>query len=283
MLTRAIATLGYRARQAAECDGALACCEEEIPDIVLTDIRMPGPNGLTLTHRIRQRWPECPVVVMTGHSDEELAIAALKSGASDYLKKPIALGDLKSALDGVAQVLDGERKESLRWLPVERMEYCLTVENTLDQVLPLTAYLARDAAPLLVSLDRFHLRIALQEIVANAIEHGNLEISTEEKAAALAGGDYEKVVEARCRDVRYRDRRVKVSVTYDRAGCTVRYRIADEGRGFDWRRELACAGGARAQPAGQGRGIQLARALVPDLAYNDKGNEVLLTLPVTFN
>jgi len=283
MLDRAITKLGYRARQAAECGAALAGCEEELPDIVLTDIRLPGIDGLTLTQRIRQRWPECPVVVMTGHSDEDSAIAALKSGASDYLKKPIDLGDLKTALEGVVQVLDGRREESLRWLPVERMEYCLTVENVLDQVLPLTAYLARDAAPLLISLDRFHLRIALQEMVTNAIEHGNLEITSAEKAEALLRGDYENVVAARCRDVMYRDRRVTVSVTYDRAGLSVRYRVADEGQGFDWRRELGRAGIARSQMAGQGRGIQLAQALVADLAYNDKGNEVILTLPVTLN
>jgi CheY-like chemotaxis protein len=282
MLVRALERLGYGTQQAPEGEAALALCEQQMPDIVLTDIRLPGTDGLTLTQRIRQRWPECPVVVMTGHSDEDSAIAALKSGACDYLKKPIDLTDLKTALDGVAQVLCGQREEFLHVLPIERLEFCVAVNNVPDRVLPLTTYLVRDASPLLTGVVRFHLRIALQELVTNAIEHGNLGISSQEKADALNRGDYDKVVQTRCQDAPYRDRRVMITVTYDRAGESVQYRIADQGQGFDWRHELRRARGIRLQ-GGSGRGIQLAKALVADLTYNDTGNEVILTLPVTLN
>ena len=169
VLTKMVEGLGYHVHEAAESNGATALCEREVPDIVLTDIRLPGTNGLTLTQRIRQRWPECPVIVMTGHSDEDSAIGALKSGASDYLKKPIQLPELKMALGGVAQILLGRRGESLQALPIERMEFCVIVQYALDGVLPLTAFLARDASPLVQGPACFHLRIALQELVTNAI------------------------------------------------------------------------------------------------------------------
>lgn len=279
ILARAVEGMGYRVRQAAESERATEVCEQEMPDIVLTDIRLPGTNGLTLTQRIRQRWPECPVIVMTGHSDEDSAIAALKSGACDYLKKPIHLTDLKAALDGVAHILGGQRGESLHALPIERMEFCLTVNNALDRVLPLTGYLARDASPLVQGLACFHLRIALQELVTNAIEHGNLAISSQEKADALIRGNYEKLVEARSHDARFRDRRVAITVTYDREAGMIRYRIADQGQGFDWQREL-CRTVVGPETTGIGRGIHLAKALVADLAYNTMGSEVTLTLPI---
>ena len=282
MLVRALEWLGYGTLHAPEVETALAQCEQQIPDIVLTDIRLPGRDGLALTQQIRQRWPECPVVVMTGHSDEGSAIAALKAGACDYLKKPIDLSDLKAALAGVAQVLRDQRGEVLHALPVERSELRVVVDNVPDRILPLTTYLVRDASPLLSGVVRFHLRIALQELVTNAIEHGNLGISALEKSEALGSGNYDRLIHARCEDEPYRDRRVTVTVTYDRAGGSIRYCIADQGQGFDWRRELRLGGVVSAQ-GGSRRGIQLAKALMANLTYNDKGNEVTFFLPVTFN
>lgn len=282
MLIRALEWMGYGALEAPEGETALAQCERQMPDIVLTDIRLPGRDGLALTQHIRQRWPECPVVVMTGHSDEGSAIAALKAGACEYLKKPIDLNDLKSALTGVAQVLSGQRGEVLHALPVERSSLRVVVDNAPDRVLPLTAYLVRDASPLLSGVVRFHLRIVLQELVTNAIEHGNLGISALEKSEALACGNYDRLIHARCENEIYRDRRVTVTVTYDRTGGSIRYCVADQGPGFDWQRELRLGGG-RVSEGGSRRGIQLAKALLANLAYNDKGNEVSFSLPVTFN
>ena len=252
-----------------------------MPEVVLTDILMPGTDGLTLTQRIRDRWPVCPVIVMTGHSDEASAIAALKAGACDYLKKPINLDDLKAALEGVAQVLDAQRAESLSALSVERMEFEVSLGNALERLGPLTSLLLRDVAPLMTGPTRFHLRIALQELLANAIEHGNLAISADEKMDALARGDYERLVEARRRDSRFEARRVSVRVTYDRGEGHVQYRITDQGAGFNWRTVVARAETLGSRLEGAGRGIFLVRTLVPVLTFNDKGNEVVMTFPLS--
>jgi CheY-like chemotaxis protein len=235
LVARAIASFGHQGQEAGGGDEALSLCERALPDVVLTDILMPGTDGLTLTQRIRERWPACPVVVMTGRSDEASAIAALKAGACDYLKKPINPEALRAALEGVAQVLDAQRAQSLGGLPVERLDFQIVLGNTLDRLVPLTSLLLRDVAPLLAGPARFHLRIALQELLVNAIEHGNLEISADDKMDALARGDYDRLVEARRQDARFQDRCVAVGIVYDRAKGSVRFRITDEGAGFDWR------------------------------------------------
>ena len=280
-LARTITTMGYQGQQAAGGDEALSLCEQAMPEVVLTDILMPGTDGLTLTQRIRERWPACPVLVMTGHSDEASAIAALKAGACDYLKKPINLDHLRAALEGVAQVLDAQRAESLNALSVERMEFQVSLGNFLERLGPLTSLLLRDVASLVTGPTRFHLRIALQELLANAIEHGNLAISADDKMDALARGDYDRLVEARRRDAQFAARRVSVRVTYDRAQGYVRYRIIDQGAGFNWRTILAREEALQRQPGGSGRGIFLVRTLVPALTFNDKGNEVEMTLPLS--
>ena len=58
------------------------------PDVLVTDIRMPGKSGLDLLDEIRTRRPKLPVIVMTAHSDLDSAVAAYQGGAFEYLPKP---------------------------------------------------------------------------------------------------------------------------------------------------------------------------------------------------
>lgn len=65
----------------------------EIPDVVVTDVRMPGMTGLELMERVHSDHPELPVIVITAHSDLDSAVAAYKSGAFEYLPKPFDIDD----------------------------------------------------------------------------------------------------------------------------------------------------------------------------------------------
>jgi two-component system nitrogen regulation response regulator GlnG len=70
---------------AAELFDALS---EDAPDVLVTDIRMPGVNGLELMERVRHDRPQLPVIIMTAHSDLDAAVASYKGGAFEYLPKP---------------------------------------------------------------------------------------------------------------------------------------------------------------------------------------------------
>jgi len=73
------------------CDGneALAKMRRKPSDIVLLDLRMPGPDGLTVLKTIKDRWPESEVVVITGYAALDTAKASVALGAFDYLAKPV--------------------------------------------------------------------------------------------------------------------------------------------------------------------------------------------------
>src|SRR5690606_620339 len=58
------------------------------PHVLVTDIRMPGPDGLALLARLKSDWPDLPVIVITAHSDLDSAVAAYQGGAFEYLPKP---------------------------------------------------------------------------------------------------------------------------------------------------------------------------------------------------
>ncbi len=68
---------------------ALQAMRAEPYDIVLLDLRMPGMDGMTLLRQIRQDWPECEVIVITGYPSLETAKEAIRLGAHDYLSKPL--------------------------------------------------------------------------------------------------------------------------------------------------------------------------------------------------
>ncbi|MES2884612.1 MAG: nitrogen regulation protein NR(I) [Pseudomonadota bacterium] len=69
----------------------LDALSDEQPDVLISDIRMPGIDGLALLERLRVKWPELPVIIMTAHSDLDAAVASYKGGAFEYLPKPFDL------------------------------------------------------------------------------------------------------------------------------------------------------------------------------------------------
>lgn len=72
---------------------------ETDPDVVVTDIRMPGKDGMALLADITQTEPDLPVVLMTGHGDVALAVSAMRQGAEDFIEKPYDADHLVSVLD----------------------------------------------------------------------------------------------------------------------------------------------------------------------------------------
>ncbi|HET6277912.1 MAG TPA: sigma-54 dependent transcriptional regulator [Candidatus Polarisedimenticolia bacterium] len=90
---------GYQTYLAADGKEALRLVAQEAPDILLTDLRMPGMDGQEVLSRIRQGYPEVAVVVMTAHGTIRSAVRALREGAEDYLTKPIDVEELEHLLE----------------------------------------------------------------------------------------------------------------------------------------------------------------------------------------
>src|SRR5215213_301859 len=88
VLERALRQGGMSPTAFDQADTALAALRRDRPDVLITDIRMPGRSGLELLTQIRASQPELPVIVMTAHSDLDSAVAAYQGGAFEYLPKP---------------------------------------------------------------------------------------------------------------------------------------------------------------------------------------------------
>jgi two-component system response regulator NreC len=84
--------------EALDGDEALALTEALQPDVVLMDIAMPGMDGLEATRRIKTRWPQVEVLVLTMHRSDEYFFEMLRAGASGYVLKSAEIGELVNAV-----------------------------------------------------------------------------------------------------------------------------------------------------------------------------------------
>ena len=107
-LVRYLEQHGYAAKSAGSAREALALLDSFRPDCALLDYNLPGMNGLQLMAALREREPDLPVLILTGHGNVQLAVEAMKAGAQNYLSKPVALDEVRLA---IAEVFKRGRTE----------------------------------------------------------------------------------------------------------------------------------------------------------------------------
>jgi two-component system, response regulator YesN len=87
---------------------------ELFPDIIISDIKMPGMNGLELAEKIRQYFPLTKLILLTGYSDFSYAQAAIKHGVVDYVVKASAIENISSAVEKAKKIIDVEKNTKLQ-------------------------------------------------------------------------------------------------------------------------------------------------------------------------
>jgi two-component system response regulator FixJ len=113
---------GFQTRAYESAADLLARVSELEPGCVLTDVRMPGMNGLELAAKLRELGVADPVIVLTGHADVPLAVEAMKGGVADFLEKPVRdevlIASIRSVLASVAGAAErqAERAELIERL-----------------------------------------------------------------------------------------------------------------------------------------------------------------------
>lgn len=93
ILEKALSAESIATRSFADSEKVLSALKNEKPEAIITDIRMPGGNGLVLLSSIQTQWPDIPVIVMTAHSDLESAVSSYQGGAFEYLPKPFDIDE----------------------------------------------------------------------------------------------------------------------------------------------------------------------------------------------
>ncbi|MCS6970698.1 MAG: sigma-54 dependent transcriptional regulator [Planctomycetota bacterium] len=98
LLAEMLPRFGITVRTAKDGVQALKALEAEPADLLITDVRMPGMGGLKLLAKVREKWPDLPVVMMTAYASVESAVESMRQGAYDYLMKPFGVEQVEALL-----------------------------------------------------------------------------------------------------------------------------------------------------------------------------------------
>ena len=245
---------------------ALEKIEVQCPHVVVTDLQMPHLDGLGLVSAISERFPVLPVVLITSHGSEQIALQALKAGAAYFSPKRALSRDLVPALHkvlGVSESLSNSPKASI---DVNCMDVTFELDNDDALIGRLVEHLQVNL-PDWTETNQFQIAMALHEALVNAMHHGNLEVGSDLKDAD--DGAYERLVSQRRMTLPFSQRRVQIQARY--SNDEIEFSIADQGPGF----KRCCV----ADPTCvenlerlSGRGLLLIRSFMDEVRHNDLGN-----------
>jgi CheY-like chemotaxis protein/anti-sigma regulatory factor (Ser/Thr protein kinase) len=265
---------GFTVQLASQGREALAVLRQGLPDVVLTDLDMPEMNGLQLVEAVRRDYPAVPVILMTALGSEEIAVEALQKGAASYVPKRNLAQDIVETLDRVISVAQAGRNQQRVWEGLTQSDLHFVLDNDPSLAPPLIGFLEEHAARLL-ACDRnelMRLGVALHEALLNAIQHGNLELSSDLRQE----GDekaFRDLAGVRRQQSPYRDRRVRVHAQTSKSEAL--YIIEDEGPGFNVASLPDPSDPANVGRIG-GRGLTLIRTFMDEVRHNEQGNRITL-------
>jgi CheY-like chemotaxis protein/anti-sigma regulatory factor (Ser/Thr protein kinase) len=247
----------WEADSASNGDDALARLESCSYDVLLTDILMPGMDGLALLGQLRNRHPHVPVVMMTVKNTPDHVLGSLRRDAAAYISKPFTRDTLLTTLQNAlsASVTDDDIKilsDKPHWISLQIRCRIATADRLTQFVRELPSDLDAD--------QREQIASAFRELLMNAVEHGG-----------------------------HLDPEKTVDLSYIRTARTIVYYIRDPGEGFsmdtlshaavantdeepfrhvELRRQMGLRPG--------GFGLLMTKSFADELIYSAKGNEVIL-------
>jgi CheY-like chemotaxis protein/anti-sigma regulatory factor (Ser/Thr protein kinase) len=271
MIARLLEGEGFRVLEAGDGGEAVALFEAHSPLAVISDVMMPGMDGLELLRRVKRIDRNAAVILMTGLGTSEVLLAALRGGATNFFKKPFNVHDLVQEVRSVAEFRREAARAALYTPYLEEETKRFRIPSGTQRYFPVINQVALQL-PLLLPVDEaLTVKVGIEEMIQNAIEHGNLGIGCDEKAAALRDGTWADLVAERLR-AGGASRVVTVESHLSRERFVVT--VTDEGEGFDWRSLPGLD--AQSLLTFSGRGIFLTRIYFDEVRYNDRGNEVTL-------
>jgi len=148
VIEKALSREGIAFNSFSSAQEALDALSGGAPEVLVSDIRMPGLSGLELLQAVKQRHPAVPVIVMTAYSDLDSAVAAFQGGAYEYLPKPF---DVDQAVELIRRALDESRRESEAIEPMGEAPEILGHAPAMQDVFRAIGRLSQSSATVLIT------------------------------------------------------------------------------------------------------------------------------------
>ena len=148
VIEKALSREGIAFNSFSSAQDALDALSGDSPEVLVSDIRMPGLSGLELLNAVKQRHPAVPVIVMTAYSDLDSAVAAFQGGAYEYLPKPF---DVDQAVELIRRALDESRRETQAAETVLEPKEILGQAPAMQEVFRAIGRLSQSSATVLIT------------------------------------------------------------------------------------------------------------------------------------
>ncbi len=279
LLIKYVPQNNYQIDLAFSAEDALEKYRNNKYDIVFTDLQMPQKNGFELIKDIKVINPAAFVVVITGYGSEDIAVESLKQGAISYLKKPVRIEDLKECISRIENL----NKLSQKSILSSSRNYDQYIDRSIiNYKLPniiyyeLTDFINSVLFPYEAILSNIvNIKMGLFEILVNAIEHGNLGITSEQKEYLLSSSKWEDEFRILIQSPLARQTFITVEITLEKNQLSIT--VEDQGNGFDVSRVSEKLENAQPSTSLSGRGIIMTKYYFDRVVYNNKGNSVTIT------
>ena len=263
---------GHETRTAENGRQGFKLYHEFKPDMVISDIQMPEISGLELLKAIRRTQSETIMILMTAYGSEEYAMQALRLGADNYLKKPVRHADLLPLLRKYDTLVKNRTIRRQVFGMIVRKEFTMLFDTNIEQLPRIVDHLVLETGNIFSERERLSIRLGLFELLANAVEHGNLGITRAEKRNALQAGTLTELYTERLAVSELAARKITVKCLLEPQNCE--WVISDEGKGFDWQTVIRSQQKTSDSLAEHSRGILVAQYQFDDCKYLGTGNSV---------
>lgn len=262
---------------AKDINEAMKLCWEQEYTLVISEIAFEdGNNSIEFIEKLKKKTPNTQIIIMSEKATVDIAIAALRAGAMDFLKKPFTIEDIALLIEKFFSITNLRETDYslLESMTEEKRTFILSTDFSIinpfinELISIISRFRGMTKKTLLV------IRLSVYEMLINAMEHGNLEIDYEEKKNLLETVvDYQAYLQERARSERYQKRKVWVSYHYEQN--QISFTITDEGKGFDVTKIPSPKDQENMENL-NGRGIFISRVNMDSITYNEKGNVVRL-------
>jgi CheY-like chemotaxis protein len=272
LLSRLLEREGFEPIEAGDGEQAVALFKSQLPLVVVSDIMMPKMDGLMLLMEIKRIDRGATVILMTGQGNEEMLLKALRGGATNFFKKPFNVRDLIEEIRKVVEFrIEAARSTFFSPYLVEETKR-FVISRSDSPYFPVINQITLQLPTIVPDGEILNIKIGIEDMVTNALEHGNLGITFEEKSRAIEEGRLPELVAARARESDAAGRTVTISSRL--SPLLFEITIADQGNGFDWRSLPDVI--PENLLSYNGRGIFLTKIYFDEVIYNEPGNSVTL-------
>lgn len=243
-------------------------------DILIIDIKFTRKiSGLQIIEKLKNKKLVNFIIVISGYIEETTLIELINLGVDKFFEKPVNWREFLSYIKRIIPVIIEKKQKSRRIIKYKTLEANLVIENDLDNILPVSYWCVEEISDILPDTRVNSIVVGLSEIITNAMEHGNLEITPEEKQRLIIEGKLETEFKKRAEIVNKEGKFVYITKKFIENYAL--FIIEDKGKGFLDKTNIKNLYDTSTY---FGRGLYMVKIIFDEVSFENNGSKVILKI-----